>query len=72
MMQKRTYYSKDVHESAKESMRQIKEGLVRNHKLKDRVQIHSGEVQERECDLFCDFLMSKNYFLIANLRGCVI
>lgn len=70
IMQERTYYSKEVEESAKESMRQIREGLVRNHKLKNSALIHTGEIEERECDMFCDFLMSKNYFMIDTLRGC--
>lgn len=51
-------------------MRQIKSGAVRNHKLKNSARIHTGEMEEVECDAFCNFLMSKNYFLVDELRGC--
>ena len=43
---------------------------VRKHKLKNSARIHTGEMEEVECDAFCNFLMSKNYFLVDELRGC--
>lgn len=68
-MEQRAYYTKEIEESAKESMRQIKSGAVRNHKLKNSAQIHTGEIEENECSMFCDFLDTRNFFLINDLRG---
>ena len=70
MMTEKNYYSKETEDFANESMRQIKSGVVRNHKLKNSARIHTGEMEEVECDAFCNFLMSKNYFLVDELRGC--
>lgn len=70
MMSEKNYYSKETEDFANESMRQIKSGAVRNHKLKNSARIHTGEMEEVECDTFCNFLMSKNYFLVDELRGC--
>ena len=71
MMSEKNYYSKETEDFANESMRQIKSGAVRNHKLKNSARIHTGEMEEVECDAFCNSLMSKNYFLVDELRGCV-
>mgnify|MGYP000079716403 FL=1 len=70
IMSEKNYYSKETEDFANESMRQIKSGAVRNHKLKNSARIHTGEMEEVECDAFCNFLMSKNYFLVDELRGC--
>lgn len=70
MMSERNYYSKETEDFADESMRQIRSGTVRNHKLKNSARIHTGEMEEVECDVFCNFLRSKNYFLVDELRGC--
>ena len=70
IMSEKNYYSKETEDFANESMRQIKSGAVRNHKLKNSARIHTGEMEEVECDTFCNFLMSKNYFLVDELRGC--
>ena len=70
MMLEKTYYSCEIEENANQSMEQIKNGTVRNHKLKNSAPVHTGEREEQECNDFCDFLMSKNYFLVEALRGC--
>ena len=70
IMSEKNYYSKETEDFANESMRQIKSGAVRNHKLKNSARIHTGEMEEVECDTFCNFLMSKNYFMVDELRGC--
>ena len=41
MMSEKNYYSKETEDFANESMRQIKSGAVRNHKLKNSARIHT-------------------------------
>ena len=55
MMSEKNYYSKETEDFANESMRQIKSGAVRNHKLKNSARIHTGEMEEVECDAFVTF-----------------
>lgn len=69
-MAERSYYTKDIEERAQQSIEQIKAGIVRNHKLKNGAAVHTGEIEEKESGIFCDFLSSKNYAILAELRGC--
>lgn len=65
----KTYYSRECEEYVRKSMEQIREGKVRNQKLKNNAPIHTGELEEQECSSFCDFLLTRNYFLVDSLRG---
>lgn len=62
-------YSKEAEESANRGIQKIMDGKVRNHKLRNGALVHSGELEERECNAFLEFLMTRNYFLIDELRG---
>ena len=42
----KTYYSKECEEYVRKSMEQIREGKVRNQKLKNNAPIHTGELEE--------------------------
>lgn len=50
-------------------MQTIKDGKVRNHKLGDSARKHSGKVERKECAVFCEFLLTKNFDFINSLRG---
>lgn len=65
----KNYYTKDIEEKVQKNMDMIKKGVVRNHKLKNGAAIHTGELEEKESGIFCDFLTTKNYAFLAELRG---
>ena len=69
-MGKNEYYFSDVEERAKKHVELIKNGKVRNHKLGNTSRRHTGEIEEKECTVYCDFLRTKTYDFINNLRGC--
>lgn len=62
-------YSKEAEERANRGIQKIMDGKVRNHKLRNGALVHSGELEEQECNAFLEFLMTRNYFLIDELRG---
>ncbi len=68
-MSRSEYYSENVMERAKRNMALIRSGKVRNHKLGNSASIHTGEIEEKECSLYCDFLRTKNCDFIFGLRG---
>ena len=57
-------------EIAQRMIQLIQEGKIRNHKLKNMATQHSGEIEEMECKTFCDFLPTKNFNFLLELRGC--
>ncbi len=56
-------------EIAKRGFRLVENGVVRNHKLGNSARVHTGEVEERESQLFRDFLPSKNCRIAYELTG---
>ena len=64
--ERRKETAKDI---AREGMRLINCGKVRNHKLRNSSRVHTGEVEKMECDMFRDFLPSKNGCMVYGLTG---
>ena len=58
-----------LREIAKRNLQLVQEQKIRNHKLGNSAPMHSGEIEEQECERFCDFLKSRNCFFVENLRG---
>ena len=58
-----------ANEIAKNGIALIKDGKVRNHKLGNSAQIHTGEVEKREYQIYRDFLPSKNCCMVYELTG---
>lgn len=56
-------------EIAKEGILLLKEEKVRNHKLRNSAQIHTGDVERKECQAYRNFLPSKIACMIYNLTG---
>ena len=56
-------------EIAKNGMRLVNEGKVRDHKLGNSSRIHNGEVEKREFQVYRQFLPSKNGCMIWELTG---
>lgn len=56
-------------EIAKNGLKLISSGKIRNHKLGNSSRIHTGEVEDEECRTYRDFLPSKNCCLIYELTG---
>lgn len=56
-------------EIAKNGMLLITSGNIRNHKLGNNARIHTGEIEKRECQIYRDFLPSKNCCMIYDLTG---
>ena len=54
---------------ASDGIKCIRAGVVRNHKLGNTSQIHSGEIEERERAVFRDFLISRNGCFVYGLTG---
>lgn len=54
---------------AKKGMLLITSGKIRNHKLRNSSRIHTGEVEDREYQVYRDFLPSKNCCIVLDLRG---
>lgn len=63
------YYFSNVEERAESNMELIKSGKVRDHKLGNSASRHTGEIEEKECSLYCDFLRTKNCDFVFALRG---
>lgn len=63
------YYSTAINEIVNKELKRIIAGEVRNHKLGNEAEIHSGEQEEKECCIYRDFLPTKNCDFIINLRG---
>jgi hypothetical protein len=68
-MEKYYNYSSEAERIATEAMEQIHMGKIRNHKLRNKAAIHSGEIESKECNEFCNFLPSKNCDFVMSLRG---
>ena len=58
-----------VEEIAKRGFRLVESGAVRNHKLGNDARVHTGELEEREGQIFRDFLQSKNCCIAYELTG---
>lgn len=56
-------------EIARNGMRLINSGKIRNHKLGNSSRIHTGEVEKREAQIYRDFLPSKNCSMVYGLIG---
>lgn len=56
-------------EIAERGIQMIVDGEVRNHKLGNSARVHTGEVEEKESQLFRDFLPSKNCRIAYELTG---
>lgn len=56
-------------EIAKKGMLLVSSGKVRNHKLRNSSRIHTGEVEDKECRVYRDFLPSKNCCIVLELTG---
>lgn len=54
---------------AKNGMSLVNSGKIRNHKLKNSSRIHTGEVEDKECRVYRDFLPSKNCCIVLELTG---
>ena len=63
------YYFSNVEERAKSNMELVKSGKVRDHKFRDHASRHTGEIEEKECSLYCDLFRTKNCDFIFALRG---
>lgn len=68
-MKKQKFYPGYIEKIGKKGVHMIKSGAIRNHKLGNNAQIHSGELEEKESLLFNDFLVTRNCEIIINLRG---
>lgn len=58
-----------VNGSGQKAIKMIKQGKVRNHQLNYNSPAYNGEISEKELQLFLDFLPTKNFYNILNLRG---
>lgn len=56
-------------EIAKNGMLLINSGKIRNHKLRNSSRVHTGEVEDKECRIYRDFLPSKNCCIVLELTG---
>lgn len=54
---------------AKEGISLITSGKVRNHKMGDSSRIHTGEIEKKECQIYRDFLPTKNCCMVYELTG---
>lgn len=54
---------------ARNGMGMVADGRVRNHKLGNSAQIHTGEIETRERQIYRDFLPSKNCCMVYDLTG---
>ncbi len=68
-MKREKFYSEEIERIGENGIQMIKTGAVRNHKLGNNARIHTGEMEENESLLFCDFLITRNCELILELRG---
>lgn len=56
-------------EIARNGMRLITSGKIRNHKLGNSARIHTGEAEKKERQIYRDFLPSRNCSMAYNLTG---
>lgn len=56
-------------EIAKRGMQLVNSGKIRNHKLRNCSRVHTGEVEDKECRVYRDFLPSKNCCMVLELTG---
>lgn len=54
---------------AREGMQLVRDGNIRNHKLRNSSRIHTGEVEKKEYQNYRDFLPSKNFYMVYELTG---
>lgn len=54
---------------AKNGISLVLDGKVRNHKLRNSSRIHTGEMENKECRIYRDFLPSKNCCIVLGLTG---
>lgn len=60
---------KTAKEIAKEGILLLKEKKVRNHKLRNSAQIHTGNAERKEYQAYRNFLPSKIACMIYDLTG---
>ena len=68
-MKNQNMHAETADQSAKNGMSLLENGKVRNHRLGNSSRIHTGEVEDKECRIFRDFLPSKNCCMIYELTG---
>lgn len=66
-MKKERFYPGEIEKIGEDGVQMIRSGAVRNHKLANNARTHSGELEENEALLFCDFLSTKNCEIIEEL-----
>lgn len=54
---------------AERGKRLLREGKIRNHKLRNRDAIHTEEIERKETQIYRDFLPSKNCCIVYSLTG---
>lgn len=62
-------YTPEIIEMSEKNMQMIREGKIRNHKLRNTASLHYGEQEMVECYAFRDFLQTKNFSLVYELKG---
>lgn len=66
---KNEQYTPEIVAMCKNNMRMIREGKIRNHKLRNNASIHYGEKELEEFYAFRDFLQTKNFSFVFDLKG---
>lgn len=69
-MERSLNYSEEVNTMVMHAMDLIREGKIRNHKIRNTAREHTNELEEQECNLFSEFLTTKNCDFVLNLTGC--
>lgn len=64
-----TAQRQNAQEIAKNGIKLIINGKIRNHKLGNSSRIHTGEVEKKEYQTYRDFLLCKNCFMLYDLTG---
>ena len=62
-------YTPEVIEMSEKNMKMLRDGRIRNHKLRNTASMHSGEKEMAEYYAFRDFLQTKNFNLVYELKG---
>ena len=71
MKERNSLCVRTVQESSQRAMEQLQQGKIRNHKLCNSAPEHKGEFSEQELYLFLDYLPTKNFYDVLELRGSI-
>lgn len=71
MKGRNSLYARTVQGSSQRAMEQLKQGKIRKHKLYNSALEHKGEFSEQELYLFLDYLPTKNFYDVLELRGSI-